>query len=307
MSKSITSLLGIQGWFKVEDIREEQRTIHLYLMQLRKTADCPRCKKRTKSGYDKQPTRTFLHTTIGTKLVFLHISPRRFVCSCTPSKPFREELPVSNGRRTTTPSFDKEILRHLSGQSFKTVERKFALSYPALRVRLLEAVDPSVIRWDLVDNLSEIHLGLDSYHLVNKRFCETIAEVKQRIPLGILPNSKNVTVYSALKTMPERLRLNVKSVSLDMNEGTVVVVEKVFPNAAIVIDHFHVIQDANRRLSQTRLIEQEIINQQKARKGIGRTEIPGQLLRLAKEHLNQDRKEPERLVILLNQYPRLKV
>jgi len=62
------------------------------------------------------------------------------------------------------------------------VERKLSLSYPAVRTRLLEAVDPTDIRWDLVSGLSEIHLGLDGHHLVNKKFVETIAEVKQRLP-----------------------------------------------------------------------------------------------------------------------------
>ena len=52
-----------------------------------------------------------------------------------------------------------------------------------------------------------------------------------------------------------------------MDEKTINALKEVFPDIAIVIDHFHVIQDANRRLNNTRLIEQEIINQQRARKG----------------------------------------
>ena len=198
MSKSITSLLGIQGWFKVERIYEEKNTIHLFLAQLRKTANCPRCGKRTKCGYDRQTSRSFLHTTIGPKLLFIHISPRRFVCQCSPGKPFREELPGIRKRRTTTKQFDQELLTHLSGQSFKTVERKYALTYPSVRTRLLEAVDPMVIRWDLLGALPEIHLGLDGHHLVNRRFVETIAEVKEKIPLGILPSDSKTTSASNL-------------------------------------------------------------------------------------------------------------
>ena len=57
MGKSITALLKIQGWFKVLDIREEKLTMHLYLKQMRTTAHCPRCLKRTKTGYDQQPER----------------------------------------------------------------------------------------------------------------------------------------------------------------------------------------------------------------------------------------------------------
>lgn len=307
MSKSITSLLGIQGWFEIEDIKEKEKTIHLFLKPLRKTANCPRCGRRTNRGYDSQPLRSILHTNIGSKLVFIHISPRRFVCVCQPDKPFRERFAGIKERRATTEKFDRELLTHLSGQSFKTVERKYALSYPSLRLRLFEAVDPMNIRWDLVSNLSEIHLGLDGHHLVNKRFVETITEVKQRIPLGILPNDKKLTVKQALLTCPDNLRERVRSATVDMSEKTINAVKEIFPEILIVIDHFHVIQDANRRLNESRLIEQEIINQQRAKKGFGRMEIAGNLLRKAREHLSEKRKEKEYLELFLNLYKRLKI
>lgn len=307
MSKSITSLLGIQGWFKTEDIKEEERTIHLFLKQLRKTAVCPKCGKRTKKGYDSQPLRSILHTTIGSKLLFLHITPRRFVCPCNPQKPFRESFAGIKERRTTTEKFDREMIEHLSGQSFKTVERKLSLSYPAVRARLLEAVDPTKVRWNLLSNLPEIHLGLDGHHLVNKKFVETIAEVKQRIPLGILPDIKKQTVKEALLTCPQELKARIKSAAVDMDEKTINALKEIFPDITIVIDHFHVVQDANHRLNKARLIEQEIMNQQRAKKGFGRMEIAGNLLRKAREHLSAKRGEKEYLDIFLTRYARLKI
>jgi len=163
------------------------------------------------------------------------------------------------------------------------------------------------IRWDLISNLSEIHLGLDGHHLVNKRFVETIAEVKQRIPLGILPDIKKQTVKEALLTCPAHLRAIIKSAAVDMDEKAINALKEVFPDIAIVIDHYHVIQDANQRLNKARLIEQEIINQQRAKKGFGRMEIAGNLLRKAREHLNEKRGEKEYLDIFLTRYSRLKI
>lgn len=307
MSKSITSLLGIQGWFKTEDIKEEEKTIHLFLKQLRKTAVCPRCGKRTKTGYDSQPLRSLLHTTIGSKLLFIHITPRRFVCLCNPQKPFRESFIGIKERRTTTEKFDRELIKHLSGQSFKTVERKLSLTYPAVRARLLEAVDPTQIRWNLLSDLPEIHLGLDGHHLVNKKFVETITEVKQRIPLGILPDIKKQTVKEALLTCPAYLRERIKSAAVDMDEKTINALKEVFADIVIVIDHFHVILDANRRLNEARLIEQEVINLARAKKGMERIEIAGMLLRKAREHLSEKRAEKEYLAVFLTRYSRLKI
>lgn len=122
MGKSITTLLKIQGWFKVLDLRDEQHTIHLFLKPMRKTAVCPRCLRRTKTGYDLQPERTILHTTIGEQVLYLHIAPRRFLCICTPDKPFVEKLPGITGRRRTTSQFDSDLLKHLRGQSLKPLK-----------------------------------------------------------------------------------------------------------------------------------------------------------------------------------------
>src|SRR3989344_701163 len=181
MGKSITSLLKIQGWFKVLDIKEEKSTLHLYLKQMRKTTICPVCLKRTKTGYDIQSERAILHTRIGKQLLFLHISPRRFICPCRKDKPFIERLPGITGKRRSTQQFDSEVIDSLSGQSFKTVERKLSLTYPAVRSRLEALVDPGSLRWDALSDLSEIHLGLDGHHLVGRRFVETVAEVKHGI------------------------------------------------------------------------------------------------------------------------------
>ena len=305
MGKSITGILHIQGWWKIERVEEKNNQLHLYFLNRRKTADCPRCRRRTKTGYDTQPVRTILHTTIGNQLVFLHIAPRRFICLCTPDKPFREKLPGVSGARSTTERFDIELMQHLSGQAFSTVTDKLKLTYPSQRLRLTEAVDPLAPRWNLVSSLSEIHLGLDGHHVFNKRFVETITEVKQGIPLGILPNNRKVTIKTVLASCPLELRDKIKTVTVDMDDGTIAAIREVFPYVLIVIDHFHVIQDANRRLDEARRIEQEAISRERIKLGKGKIEIPGQLMRKAKEHLTPQ--ETIRLSALLTRYPRLKV
>ncbi|HLD03769.1 MAG TPA: ISL3 family transposase [Candidatus Dojkabacteria bacterium] len=305
MGKSITGILEIQGWWKITQVKEEKNQLHLYLLNLRKSADCPRCGKRTKTGYDTQPVRTILHTTIGSRLVFLHIAPRRFICSCVPDKPFREKLPGVSGARSTTERFDTELIQHLSGQAFSTVTGKLGLTYPSQRLRLTEAVDPLVPRWDLVSSLTEIHLGLDGHHVFNRRFVETITEVKQGIPLGILPNNRKLTIKAVLSSCPEEFKIRIKTATVDMDDGTIAAIRDVFPQALIVIDHFHVIQDANRRLDEARRIEQEAINFERGKQGKGKIEIPGQLMRKAREHLTPQ--ETIRLAALLSRYPRLKV
>jgi len=291
----------------VKTVSEDHESIHLSLRQRRTTADCPCCGKRTKTGYDEQSERSILHTTIGSRRCVLHVVPRRFTCCCNPTHPFVEHIPGICGRRRTSTQFDGEIIHHLKGQAFATVTDKLSLSYPAQRVRLVERVDPTKLRWDALSLLSEVHLGLDGHHLVNKRFVETVAEVKQGIPLGILPTIKKKDMIQALSTCPAGIRERVKSIATDMDDGTIAAAKEAFPQAIVVIDHFHVIQDANKRLNEARRIEQEAINFQRGKRGRGKIDIPGDLLRRAKEHLNEKKQEPERLDRLLASYPRLKI
>ena len=116
-----------------------------------------------------------------------------------------------------------------------------------------------------------------------------------------------MTVRQALLTCPEDLKGRVRSATVDMTEGTINVLCDAFPGISIVIDHYHVIQDAGRRLNQTRLIEQEALNQARTRHRLSRIEIPGHLMRKAREHLSEKRREKEYLDTMLSCYPRLRV
>jgi transposase len=53
------------------------------------------------------------------------------------------------------------------------------------------------------------------------------------------------------------VRRTVKEVAIDMSEKMRAVVEEVLKGAKVVVDPFHVIQDANHRLDEARRAEQQ--------------------------------------------------
>lgn len=71
-------------------------------------------------------------------------------------------------------------------------------------------------------------------------------------------------------------------------------VEEELPEARIVVDHFYVIQDANRRVDEARKIEQEAL----------KVDIPRKLFLIGKEKLSQ--KEKEEVESYGQKYPSLK-
>jgi len=58
--------------------------------------------------------------------------------------------------------------------------------------------------------------------------------------------------------LPEEAKRKVQEVAIDINEKARTVVEEVLKEAKVVVDLFHVIQDANRRLDETRRLEQQL-------------------------------------------------
>ncbi|WP_162257359.1 transposase, partial [Lacticaseibacillus manihotivorans] len=52
---------------------------------------------------------------------------------------------------------------------------------------------------------------------------------------------------------PLEVRQTVNTISVDLNAGYVNLIPKLFPNAEIVIDRFHIIQMVNRAVNQIRV------------------------------------------------------
>lgn len=60
-------------------------------------------------------------------------------------------------------------------------------------------------------------------------------------------------VVKHLMEIPEDLRLAVKEVTMDFSDSMMAIVRQVFPNAEIVIDHFHIMQLAGKGLEEMRM------------------------------------------------------
>jgi len=88
----------------------------------------------------------------------------------------------------------------------------------------------------------------------------------------------------------------VKEVCIDMKPSLKRLAEGLFPSAKVVVDPFHVVADANRRVDEARRIEQEIISR--------RVRIPKRLFLIGKEKLNEEKLI--KLNALLDKYPTLR-
>lgn len=75
----------------------------------------------------------------------------------------------------------------------------------------------------------------------------------------MIDSHKQVDIIEVLMQQPLELRIQVREVSVDMWGGFPKVITKVFPNAQIVFDRFHVMQPINKELNQVRRQEGMVI------------------------------------------------
>ena len=87
-----------------------------------------------------------------------------------------------------------------------------------------------------------------------RHFITMVANAETGNLLEVIDSHKQEEIIEALKQQPLEVRGQVKEVSVDMWAGFPKVITEVFPNAAVVIDRFHVMKLVNQRLNKIRQI-----------------------------------------------------
>ena len=72
--------------------------------------------------------------------------------------------------------------------------------------------------------------------------------------ISILPDDRQLTLNQFIFNIPKEVKSKLSSVCIDMNASYAGSIKKNLPYIPIVIDHFHVIQDANKRIDEDRRI-----------------------------------------------------
>ena len=97
-----------------------------------------------------------------------------------------------------------------------------------------------------------------------------------------------------LKKIPQE---RVRELCIDMKESLRKVAEQEFPKAKVVVDHFHVVADSNRRMDEARKIEQDVLRRKKVK-------IPKKIFLTGGEKLREEQRA--KIAKLLIRYPSLK-
>lgn len=186
------------------------------------------------------------------KLSILELKRSRFLChDC--GKTFSTKTPLVDTNHQLTKELKQGILMELyENQSRKLIAKNYFVSDVTVARILRIAIKryqpnqkflPTVLCMDEFKSMKSV-AGAMSFICVdgttNKLF--TILEDRRLFKL---------TQY--FMRFPRKARLNVKYLVMDMNASYSQLLKKVFPNAEIVTDRFHIVQHINRSFNQLRV------------------------------------------------------
>lgn len=143
----------------------------------------------------------------------------------------------------------KLVLWLLSLMSFKAVSKLLKISYGKAKKILMEAkAIPGLLR-SVINGSEELHLGIDEHSFKHQEMVLIITDVKAKKVLEVLKDDRVATLEAFLSEIPAH---KVKEVCIDMKEAFRKAANRLFPEANVVVDHFHMIADANKRMDEAR-------------------------------------------------------
>ncbi|WP_245555438.1 ISL3 family transposase, partial [Baaleninema simplex] len=183
---------------------------------------------------------------ISGQLVYLQIPRRQFYCK-NDQQYFTEELDfIETGRRFTR-RYEEYIYERVIASSVEQVKREEDLSWHQVNGIHQQVYErKKKVNWGQVKRL-----GLDEIakHKGHKKFVTVVSDLEKGELIEVIDSHQQEEIAEVLLQQPLEVREAVEEVSVDMWEGFPKLIEKVFPNAQIVVDRFHVMKAVNDNLN----------------------------------------------------------
>src|SRR6266496_6680743 len=208
---------------------------------------CRRCGRTITEPHGLDEPRRLRHLPILGQVVYLRIRPKRFGCPwCQGHPTTTQTLDWYDPNALHTKAYERHLILQLVNSTISDVEAKEDVTYDAL-LGILNRWIATTVDWDALEPFAT--LGIDEIALLkgHRDFVAVISantDQGQLHLLAVLPDRLKATVLAWLLSMPDALRTHITTVCTDIWEGYRTAVEQVLPNAAIVIDRFHVIRHA---------------------------------------------------------------
>jgi transposase len=241
------NLLNMPDWTitHVEDSARDYRVHATYSPEPTSCAHCQASSLFAKLYKHGNRDQLLMDLPAHGKRVGILLTRNRYRCrNC--GKTFLQQLPDVDERSQMT----KRLIRHIEEQSvrrtFTSVADEIGVDEKTVRNLFrayIKRLDDTTVfqtpEW----------MGIDEVHLLKKPRC-VMTNIKDRTVIAVLEKRTKKVVLAHLKAMP--LREQVKVVTMDMWGPYLAAVQEAMPDAAVIIDRFHVVRMANAAMETVR-------------------------------------------------------
>ena len=255
--KNIVSLSDFLIFFHLDNQDIETFDIHHSgdgAMQIdvklsRKPTQCPVCLQMTTKVKDYS-TKKITHSIMTNTKCTINYKARRYVCPRC-HKTFYETNPFTVAGSRISLATVYNILEDLRkpNATFTDVGLRYNVS-PTTVANLFDS-HVSISRRQLPEYLcvDEVY----AFQSANSKYVCVLLDFQTHNVIDVLPSRQKRYLMDYLYNIPLKEREHVKVVSFDMWETYRQVSKIMFPNACCAVDHFHVIQEFNRKLTRVRI------------------------------------------------------
>jgi transposase len=231
----------------IRNVVKEGKEVFLLLGCLKEEVTCPHCSNLTDELHQTK-SRLVRDLPISGQEIYLKIPRRKFYCQPC-QKFFTENLEFVEERRKYTKRYEEYIERRVNSSSIERVKREESLSWDQVQGIYKRQCERKKKGWQKVKKLGMDEIAKRKGH---RSFVTVLGNLETGQLIEVIDTHRQEGIIEALIKQPLQVREAVEEVSVDMWGGFPEVIEKVFPNARIVTDRFHVMKAVNEELDKIR-------------------------------------------------------
>lgn len=244
------NFIADESWFEKRMIAEEECFI-IKGKWINDGCYCPSCSSKKIIKHTPMPRKIILPKYRERK-TYLELQIQRYRCKDC-DKVFSASCPLTDPYK----NLSKEVMFNILLQLKEGVSRKYLGKLYGVSDKMIERV----MQKFQIKTMQQYHslprvLCLDEFRGVttaagNMNFICLDGETHQLI--DILPSRSLNDLVAYFMKFSYKVRKRVKYLVMDMNASYGELVRRVFPNAMVVVDRFHIVQHINRNFNQLRI------------------------------------------------------
>ncbi|MCP4055180.1 MAG: ISL3 family transposase [Mesoflavibacter sp.] len=299
-------LLGIPNIAIKKIIIDKDDKIIILAESTEEDTKCHKCGRKADRAYGYGEEITLRHLALFGHEVYIRIKVKRYECGKCGSIT-NQELSWYDKRSSHTKAYQDYILLLLVNSTVLDVCIKENIGYDEVS-GMIDRKIKGKVDWNEVKGVKI--LGIDEISL-KKGYQDFVTIITGRcgdklLLLGILKGKDKSTVKEFLKSIPKKVRKQVKVVCTDMYEGFTNAVKEVFSKKVqIVVDRFHVAQLYRKSVDKLRVKEMKRLKEELSEEEYKK--LKGVMWILRKKEKDLTLEDKEVLKLLFKYSPDLKL